>query len=161
MYGDYNSSAESSYLVRFQDEVASYLGVEQALFCPSGVMAQQIALVTHQEITNNRKSFVCHFSSHLLIHEQNGYSRLLDFEAQVVPAKVSEAIQVPISYADVAPLLDAPQHMRPSLLIIEVPHREIGGKTLSWDELVQISTHCRRNGVPLHMDGARRVNQFL
>ena len=42
-----------------------------------------------------------------------------------------------------------------STLIIELPHREIGGKLTPWDEVEKISHICRSNGIHFHCDGAR------
>jgi hypothetical protein len=44
---------------------------------------------------------------------------------------------------------------KPSVLFVELPHREVGGKITPWDDLVCMSTHCRRNGIRFHCDGAR------
>ena len=40
-------------------------------------------------------------------------------------------------------------------MIIECPHREIGGKCTPLEELRAISKACRVAGIHLHMDGAR------
>ena len=42
-----------------------------------------------------------------------------------------------------------------STLIIELPHREIGGKLTPWDEVEEISHICRSNDIHYHCDGAR------
>lgn len=42
-----------------------------------------------------------------------------------------------------------------STLIIELPHREIGGKLTPWDEVEEISPICRSNDIHYHCDGAR------
>jgi len=43
----------------------------------------------------------------------------------------------------------------PCAVIVECPHREVGGKTTPWAELVALSAACREAGVALHCDGAR------
>ena len=40
-------------------------------------------------------------------------------------------------------------------LIIELPHRELGGKLTPWDEVLQIGQLCQQYGVNYHCDGAR------
>ena len=42
-----------------------------------------------------------------------------------------------------------------STLIVELPHREVGGKLTPWDEVEEISRLCENNGIQLHCDGAR------
>lgn len=41
------------------------------------------------------------------------------------------------------------------MLLVECPHREIGGKCTSYEDLELMSAHCRRRGVAFHCDGAR------
>lgn len=117
-----------------------------------------IALKVHEEmkIKNNNgnitsNSFICHHSSHILLHEQDSYKELCNMNAIIV--QKNNASNDPMLYKDVQPLLDvAPV---PIQLFIECPHREIGGKCTSWNDLKLMSAHCKANGIKLHMDGAR------
>ena len=71
------------------------------------------------------RTFVCHHTSHLLLREQSAYSELLHLDARVVPAQ-SGLVQSPLTFDNTSPLLlaDPP----PFALIVECPHREIGGE---------------------------------
>jgi threonine aldolase len=60
----------------FETEVAQRLDRVDALFLPSGVMAQSIVLAESGALTGS-STFVCHRSSHILNHEKNAYSELL------------------------------------------------------------------------------------
>jgi hypothetical protein len=75
--------------------------------------------------SSDSKTFVCHYSSHLLLHEHDGYSALLHMDARVV-SPVSGTIQPPLTFQATEPLLlaDPP----PFALIVECPHREVGGE---------------------------------
>ena len=42
-----------------------------------------------------------------------------------------------------------------STLILELPHREIGGKLTPWNEVEEIAKLCKIHGMQLHCDGAR------
>jgi threonine aldolase len=139
-YGDYSLAPDQSWLRKFENEVASLFGYEDGLFLPSGVMAQQIAILVHDE-TQNTKSFICHYSSHIILRENESYHSLLQFNPKIIPSKQDSVIQYPVAYDDVVELVTSIP--RSSSLIIECPHREIGGKCTSWDDLVQISTLCR------------------
>lgn len=48
-YGDLGLSSKQSWLRAFESEVASYLCVQDSLFTPSGVMAQEMALCIYRE----------------------------------------------------------------------------------------------------------------
>lgn len=161
-------------------------------------MAQQIALMVyqkshaHDDVSMDSASFLCHYTSHLLIHEHDSYSKLLDMKAIVISSRdVNDKTQHPMSYQDVYAKLfgDDLIHDRdqihscigdnseahcpttgtsdkensprfeftrlPSTVILECPHREIGGKNTTFRDLQLISNLCRDNGIALHMDGAR------
>lgn len=151
VYGDFE--LEDSWLRKFEKEVRVNLGMEDGLFMPSGVMAQMIALKVHQEKVPTRHSFVCHFSSHLLLHEKNSFSDLLHLNAVIVPPNTSQAVQHPLTFLSVQNFLH--QDPKPFCLVVECPHREIGGKCTPIEDLILISEYCRKHGIFLHMDGAR------
>lgn len=91
------------WLTEFEDEVACLLGKDAALFCPSGVMAQLIALKIHAQTAEKQRSsshagsdvgtlqggsFLVHPSSHLLLHEKKAHKELIGFDA--VPVGIFE-----------------------------------------------------------------------
>ena len=154
VYGDFTSNANSSWIRRFEHQVADYLGHEDALFLPSGVMAQMITLCVNRERStcSDKDFFLCHYSSHLLIHEQDSFSELLKMNAVIIPPHAQEEIQAPLMYTDVNANLAS---STPSTIIVECPHREIGGKCTPIEDLKAISSTCREKGIRFHMDGAR------
>lgn len=115
-------------------------------------MAQAIVL-KHAMKCSDSSGFICHYSSHILLHEHNAYSALLDMTPNVVQYNAEEVVQQPIRSSDVLHLLESSP--KPSVMIVECPHREIGGKCTTLDDLRSISNACRGAGVHLHMDGAR------
>lgn len=99
VYGDFNATSDSSYLRKFEAEVAKYLGKEDAIFVVSGGMAQGIAAKIHSSASASASNaFVCHFSSHLVIHEQDAYPNLLNMMPVIVPPRITEKIQLPLLY---------------------------------------------------------------
>lgn len=131
----------------------------QALFLPSGVMAQQIALLIHYHAPQNTsspvgRSFVCHYSSHILLHEKDTCSHLLNMKSLVIEAVPKTRDQPPVSFNDVQAKLDWAAQ-KPCAVVLECPHREIGGKCTSYADLERISELCRSRCVAFHMDGAR------
>ncbi|KAL7553487.1 hypothetical protein ACHAWF_016764 [Thalassiosira exigua] len=42
-----------------------------------------------------------------------------------------------------------------STLMLELPHREVGGKLTPWEEVEAMSDLCRKRGLKFHCDGAR------
>ncbi len=198
-YGDFQSDSASSYLRKFEAEVANHFGKEDAVFCISGGMAQSIALMIHAKTTkmsdeklgNKYPTFACHPTSHVTLHENDAYSELLKMEALILgsegesenydpeslklkgcfgmePVRLSQVQKLfraydenenmdassgnlMFSYPNKIPL--GKTHL--STIMLELPHREIGGKLTPWEEVEAISSLCRDRGVRFHCDGAR------
>lgn len=129
---------------QFQDEMASYLGKEKAVFFPSGTMAQQIALRVWSDQKGLRK-VAYHPLCHLEIHEQDGLKELHHIE----PILLADTDRL-ISLEDVTNLNEDI-----ACLLLELPQREIGGQLPDFSELVKISEYCQSKGIRLHLDGAR------
>jgi len=129
----------------FEAKVADMLGKPAALFLPSGVLAQCIALKIHCDQRGNN-TVGLHPTSHLLLHEQDGYKHLWQLEAQRIgdPEKV-------LTYAD----LDACLPDGLAAMVLELPMREIGGQLPDWEDLTHQVGWARRHGIAVHFDGAR------
>lgn len=128
----------------FEKKVADLLVFEAACFMPSGTMGQQIALKIYAEKTGNR-NFAIHPTSHLELHEHHAYAHLSNLKAVIVGDKNRQ-----LSESDIKNFA-APV----STVIIELPAREIGGQLPTWEELTAIKKTAKKQGVFLHMDGAR------
>ena len=157
VYGDFDD--KSSYLRKFESEIAAEFGKEGAVFMPSGVMAQAIALLIH-----GGTSFACHHSSHLLLHEAQSYRYLLHMEPLTIDTThrvAKNGYSIPaMSFDDVQEAFERYQLENGSTdslstLIVELPHRELGGKCTSWEDLLQMRELCDKRGIKLHCDGAR------
>ncbi|MFB5189163.1 threonine aldolase family protein [Alicyclobacillus fastidiosus] len=128
----------------FQTKIAQFLGKEDAVFFPSGTMAQQIAL----RIWCDQKGIgkvAYHPLCHLEIHEEDGLKTLHSIES-VLLADRDRLIE----FEDV---LEMDEDV--SCLLLELPQREIGGQLPDYETLESISALCREKGIKLHLDGAR------
>lgn len=128
----------------FQAEMAEMLGKEAAVFFPSGTMAQQIALRIWCD-RKGTKTVGYHPLCHLEIHEQDGLKEL----HHIQPVLLADKDRL-ITLDDVMNL-----GTEISCLLLELPQREIGGQLPEYTELEAISAYCRKQGIMLHLDGAR------
>jgi len=135
---------EGPLIEGFEAKIAALLGMEAAVFMPSGTMAQQIAMRIRSEETGVAQ-FGMHPTSHVELHEERGYARLHGLQATLIGAS-----DAPTLAAD---LDRCPERL--AALLIELPAREIGGQLPTWDQLAELSALARARGVHLHMDGAR------
>ncbi len=132
------------FLERFESEIAELLGKEAAVFMPSGTMAQQIALrIWSDRAGINRVAY--HPTCHLEIHEQMAYRELHRLDSVLVGRPDRLMTREELKGVD-QPL---------SVLLLELPQREIGGQLPSWEELTEAAAWARKRNVRLHMDGAR------
>jgi threonine aldolase len=128
----------------FEEEIATLLGKEKAVFFPSGTMAQQIALRMWCD-EKDIKKVAYHPLCHLEIHEKDGLkvlhhidSILLGSSDRLFTIEDLKAVKEPFA-----------------CLLIELLQREIGGQLPSFEELAEISQYCKSKGIKLHLDGAR------
>jgi len=118
-------------------------------------MAQQIALQVHFNFSQSKdRAFICHHSSHLLLHEKDTSAYLLNMKPLIVPAAEGMRVQQPTTFQDIQQIVENSE-VPPASVIVECPHREIGGKATSFADLERLSEYCRARGIALHMDGAR------
>lgn len=120
------------------------LGVEDALYLPSGKMAQMIAMKLH---TSQRRCsrIAVHPRSHMEEYEARAYSELWGLSA------------VQLGGYDRLPTAEDLDNIKEKLgaVVIELPMRKLGCLLPSWDQLCAISDTARERNIPLHLDGAR------
>ena len=134
---------------------AALFGHEAALFCPSGTMANQIALKVH---TRPMDEVICDEMSHIFQYEVGGYAfhsgigvNLLRGENGIINADMVEAAVKPLQ--DWLP--------RSTLVVIENTCNKGGGSIYSLENIREIRKVCTRKGLKFHLDGARIFNALV
>jgi threonine aldolase len=129
---------------RLEQRVIAMLGVPDALFFPSGVMAQQAALRSHAR-RRGRGVVALHPRSHPLVREMDALSVVSGL--QTVP--LGEPTRV-LTAADVQ---GSPEDF--DVLMLELPLRDAGFILPEWDDLRATVGAARERGAAVHFDGAR------
>jgi threonine aldolase len=129
---------------RLERRVADLLGTEAAVWMPTGTMAQQIALRIHAERAG-RSTVAFHPHCHLEAHEEGAYGVLHGLRATLLGSR--ERL---IEAKDVEELRESI-----SVMLLELPQRDLGGQLPPWDDLVATCAAARARGAALHLDGAR------
>eukprot|EP00756_Hemistasia_phaeocysticola_P009880 Hpha_TRINITY_DN14965_c1_g4::TRINITY_DN14965_c1_g4_i1::g.144034::m.144034 len=148
LYGD------GKWIQDLEGTVASDLGKPAGAFFVSGIMAQQCLLKVYQrnvadpagKVDADLISF--HPTSHLEVHEQNSYVELLHMRARLVGERGRA-----LCLADVEAAFS--EGRLPHTLVVELPQREDGGVTPTWEELTRLRAWCTEHKVKMHLDGAR------
>lgn len=135
---------EGEFIQTFETKIASLLGMEAAVFCMTGTLAQVTAL--RLACTERGSPLVAlHPTSHILLHERSNFQALGHFTAL--------QIGNPHHPWDVTDLQKQAEKIAAAQY--ELPMREIGGQLPDWDSLEAIKSYCHTQNIHLHMDGAR------
>ena len=139
-----------------EKRLADMFGMDDALFFPSGTMANQAALKLH---TNPGEQVICDTYAHIYNYEGGGASfnsgiscQLINGNRGMFTAKQAEvAINPPDFYH--SPLT--------SLIAIENTTNKGGGACWDFEELKKIKTVADKHNLGYHLDGARLWNALI
>lgn len=136
-----------------QEKTARLFGMEDAIFCPSGTMTNQLAIRVH---TRPGSDVICDQYSHIYLYEGGGIMlnsfssvKLLNGDrGRLTAQQIAEAI--------------SPEHDVHStvtrLVSLENTMNKGGGCYYDFKAIGAIRDVCRERNIPLHLDGARLFN---
>jgi threonine aldolase len=138
---------------KLEKKCAALLGMETAVYCPSGTMTNQIGI---NILTNPYEEIICYRGAHIYRYEGGGLAgnshlsvRLLDgnrgrLSAKEIGANINNAADVhqPVT----------------SLIALENSVVREAGSYYALSEIEPISQFAKANGIKLHLDGARLFN---
>lgn len=135
-----------------QSLTAEIFGMEAGLFCPSGTMTNQIAIKIN---TQPMDEVICDKLSHIYLYEGGGMMfnsgvspRLLEGKRGILtPEMIAENINP-----------DDVHYPRTRLISLENTCNKGGGSYYTLSEIAAISKLAKKEGLKLHLDGARVFN---
>jgi len=142
---------EDPTVCRLEEEVASLLGKEAALFVPSGTMGNQLALAVH---CRPGEEVLVGEGAHCAWYESGAAAALWGVQALVI----GSGGMYGAADVDAAVKPSADWYPKTSLLSVENTHNRAGGRVWSLDDLADVSLRARVHGLGTHMDGARIWN---
>lgn len=139
-----------------EEKLAKMFGKEEALFFPTGSMANQAAIKLH---TQPAEQLICDKWAHVFNYEGGGASfnsgvscKLVDGHRGMITAQqVEENINPPDFYH--SPLT--------SLVCLENTTNKGGGACYDLEEIKKIRKVCNKHQLGLHLDGARLFNALV
>jgi threonine aldolase len=140
---------------RLQDKLADLLGMEAALFVPSGTMANQICIRVH---TQPGDELICEVTSHIYVWEAGAPAALSGVTTRTV-AGDRGVVDVENLRGLIRP--DNEHYVRTRLIALENTHNRGGGRVYPLDTIESISSWAHGNGLALHLDGARLWNAHV
>jgi threonine aldolase len=138
---------------RLEDLAADMLGMEAALFVPSGTMGNLLALLVHcqrgdEAIVGER--------SHIYLNEAGGMAALGGIQACPLPNQPDGTLALETILASIRS--EDVHHPITRLVCLENTQNICGGVPLSVEYTRQVGELARRNNLFLHIDGARIFN---
>ncbi len=130
---------------------AQILGMDAAMFVPSGTFGNQVSLLTH---TNQGDEVILPFDAHLRFHEGGGAAIIASVMTQPIASTngVMELSKVEAAIRD----LDDIHYPKTSLIWLENAYG--AGTVLPLDYLNDIRNLANKHKLKVHMDGARVFN---
>ena len=141
---------------QLEERVADTLAKEAALFVPSGTMANQVAVRLH---CRPGDELLCEATSHVYLWEGGAPAALSGVTTRLIPGAFGV-----LSVRDLEGTLHPPDdiHSPTSRLVcLENTHNRGGGRVYPVETVREVSAWARRNGLGLHLDGARLWNAVV
>ena len=147
---------EDPTINKLEKKLADMFGKDEALFFPTGSMANQAAIKLH---TQPGEQLICDKWAHVYNYEGGGVSfnsgvscKLVDGDRGMIAAdQVEESINPPDFYH--SPLT--------TLVCLENTTNKGGGACYDIEEIKKIRQVCNKHDLGLHLDGARLFNALV
>jgi len=138
--------------LELESEVADLIGMEAALFVPSGTMANQLAVAVQ---TSSGDEILVEETCHIFQYEGAGAALLSGVQTWPIPGERGMITPAQIR-ARVRPT--DPHCPMTRMLTVENTHNRAGGRVLPEDEVRAAVAEARAHGLSVHLDGARLWN---
>ncbi|MBI3005572.1 MAG: low-specificity L-threonine aldolase [Ignavibacteriales bacterium] len=140
---------------QLQERVAELLGKEAALFVPSGVMANQLAVKTQ---TQPGDEIIVEEGSHIFNYETAAPAMISNVQIRTLQGQRGVLTAEQIGSAVRSKDYHQP---RTSLVCLENTHNRAGGTIYPLEEIQRIRDFSKSRGINMHLDGARIWNAWI
>lgn len=138
---------------KLEEKCAVMLGMEAAIYCPSGTMTNQIGI---NILSQPYEEVICYKGSHIYKYEGGGVAGNSGLSFRLL-----EGNRGRLALADILDNINNANDVHlPLTSIVELENtvNKGGGSYYTLDEISEISDACRARGLKLHLDGARLFN---
>ncbi|MFC5285032.1 threonine aldolase family protein [Pedobacter alpinus] len=133
-------------------KLADMFGMEDAMFCPSGTMSNQIAIKCFtqplDEVITDQTSHVYKYEGGGIMFNSGASVKLLNGERGIITTSLIESEINPTDF----------HYPKSSLVVIENTVNRGGGACYKLDDIEPIYHLCKLKNLKLHLDGARIFN---
>lgn len=144
---------EDPTINKLEEMAADKVGMEAALFVPSGTMGNQLALLSH---TQRGQEIILEDWSHIFRFEAGGLAFLSGLQARTIIGNKGVMNIDDVKGAIISD--DNIHHPQTGLICLENTHNMAGGVVVPIDNTKSIYDLAKKNDIPVHLDGARIFN---
>ncbi len=147
---------EDPTINELEDYSAKLFGKEAGLFCCSGTQTNQIAI---QVYCKPGDEVICAADAHIYKYEGGGIARNAGASVKLIQGDRGR-----INAYDVITAINDPENVHypiSALVALEDTMNRGGGAIYDFQEVLKIKEVCRKNNLPLHLDGARVFNRLV
>ena len=146
---------EDPTVLKLEEKAAEMLGMEAAIYCPSGTMTNQIGI---HILSNPYEEVICYSGAHIYRYEGGGVAgtsglsfRFLEGDRGRLNAREIEAQINP----------DDIHYPKTSIIELENTVNKGGGCYYTLDQIRSIHKVAVKHGLKMHLDGARLFNALV
>ena len=138
---------------QLEADAAALMGKEAAVFVTSGTQGNLCALLAHCQ---RGESVIIGDTSHIFRNEQGGMAQFGGLIPRTVPVQADATMRL----RDLEAAINPDDEHKPvtRLVALENTHNMAGGVPISPEYTARVGEFARRNGLILHIDGARIFN---
>ncbi|MGI4835750.1 MAG: threonine aldolase family protein [Janthinobacterium lividum] len=136
--------------------LAARFGTEAGLFCPSGTMTNQIAIMAHCAPVSE---VICEATAHVYLWEVGGIMHHARASVALLPGERGRLTAAQVAGA-IRPVGNV-HYPTTRLVCLENTHNRGGGSCYEWADLQAIAALTKQQGLALHLDGARIFNALV
>ena len=141
---------EDPTVQQLETALAARFGLEAGLFCPSGTMTNQLAIMAHCAPVSE---VICEATAHVYLWEVGGIMHHARASVALLPGERGR-----LTASQIAPAIRPANNVHyptTQLVCLENTHNRGGGSCYAWEELEAIAS------VTKHLDGARIFNALV
>ncbi|RKD27551.1 L-threonine aldolase [Caminicella sporogenes DSM 14501] len=135
---------------KLEEKAADIVGKEDALFVPSGIFGNQLAILTH---TNRGDEIIVEANSHIVMHEVGAAAVIAGVQLRNIEGRNGR-----MSIKDVERAIREENIHFPRTGLICIENAHSCGTVIGLDNMSEISEIAKKNNIPVHLDGARVFN---
>jgi threonine aldolase len=139
-----------------ETSLAARFGMEAGLFCPSGTMTNQLAIMAH---CGPVSEVICEATAHVYLWEVGGIMHHARASVALLPGQRGRLTASQVAGA-VRPVGNV-HYPTTRLVCLENTHNRGGGSCYAWNDLEEIAAFTKKQGLALHLDGARIFNALV